>query len=211
MASPPLHVAVVDIGAKKNIGWAIEGERRSCGKVIDECVVKLAAALMDGPLALGFEAPMFVPLHQDSSNLTRGRHGEGNYAFTAAVGSTVLTSGLVIVPYILNQLLGHVPGATATFDWTEPLTTRRLLLFEAFVTGQPATNDDPHIRDAKLAIGKFQDGMRNPLTFQSAVDEPNCLNLLGAALLRTGWTTDRRILFQPCLVVRHRGTREEVA
>jgi hypothetical protein len=76
MGSAPLHVAVIDIGRRENTGWAVEGPKSSEGKDIDECVDALAAALNDGPLALGFEAPMFVPLHQDAKNLTRGRNGE---------------------------------------------------------------------------------------------------------------------------------------
>jgi hypothetical protein len=80
-----------------------------------------------------------------------------------------------------------------------------ILLFEAFVSHQPESNDDLHIRDAKLAIGKFREGMRDPLAFRSAIDEPSCLNLVGAALLRTGWATDLNILSQPCLVVRQKG------
>jgi hypothetical protein len=205
MTMPPaLQVAVVDIGSKKNIGWAIDGPKSCEGKDIDVCVNTLASALKEGPLALGFEAPMFVPLHQNSSNLTRGRRGEGDRAFTSAVGATVLTSALVVVPYILHQLRVLVPAATATFDWIElPTTSHRLFLFEAFVTHQHATDNDPHIRDAKLAIAKFRYGMRDGL--KSVIDEPVCFNLLAATLLRVGWTADLELLFQPCLVVRNRG------
>ena len=116
---------------------------------------------------------------------------------------------LVVVPYVLDKLRARAPTATVTLNWRAPLDAPgQLLLFEAFVTHQSKTDDDPHIRDAKLAIAKFQEGMRDPSAFQSAIDEPSCMNLLGAALLRTGWTTDPIILFQPCLVVRQRGTSD---
>jgi hypothetical protein len=36
----------------------------------------LAAALRNGPLALGFEAPMFVPMRTDPKRLTAARSGE---------------------------------------------------------------------------------------------------------------------------------------
>jgi hypothetical protein len=36
----------------------------------------------------------------------------------------------------------------------------------------------------------------------SALDDPVVFNLLGAALLRTGWTIDANVLWQPCLVVK---------
>jgi hypothetical protein len=206
MSSASLHVAVVDIGAKDNIGWAIDGDERYEGKDIETCVTRLTEVLNDGPLALGFEAPMFVPLHQESLNLTRGRHGEGDRAFTASGGSTALTSALVIVPYILRQLRASLPKATVTFDWTEiPSVRQQLILFEAFVTHQHPTDTDPHIRDAKLAVAKFHVGLRDG--FKSAIDEPSCFNLLAAALLRTGWTKDLDLLSQPCLVIRDRGSR----
>ena len=100
----------------------------------------------------------------------------------------------------------RAPTATATLDWKTPLDARgHILLFEAFVSHQPESNDDPHIRDARLAVGKFREGMRDPLAFRSAINEPSCLNLVGAALLGTGWATDIDILSQPCLVVRQKG------
>jgi hypothetical protein len=80
------------------------------------------------------------------------------------------------------------------------------LVFGAFVTHQPATDEESHIRDAKAAITKFQEGMQRPVEFKSAVIEPNCFNLVGAALLRTGWTMDQSALSQACLVVRHKGS-----
>jgi hypothetical protein len=207
MPSAPLQVAAVDIGAKENIGWAIDGAEHHEGKDIEACITGLADALEQGPLALGFEAPMFVPLHQDSSNLTRARRGEGNRPFSFGAGPTALTSALVVVPYILKQLHARLPTATVSFDWTKlPTVQHSLILFEAFVTNQYATDDDdPHIRDAKLAIAKFQDGLRDG--FKSAIEEPICFNLLAAALLRTGWNIDPDMLSQPCLVVMDRGAR----
>src|SRR5437016_3157522 len=81
-----------------------------------------------GPLALGFEAPMFVPLHLNSNNLTRARQGEGNRPFTAGAGSSALVAGLVVVPYVLSQLRALAPLATATLDWRlPPIDPNRLL------------------------------------------------------------------------------------
>jgi hypothetical protein len=58
-----MNVAVVDIGSPgTNLGWAMAGATTAEGTDIDECVETLATALQFGPLALGFEAPMFVPL-----------------------------------------------------------------------------------------------------------------------------------------------------
>jgi hypothetical protein len=76
------------------------------------------------------------------------------------------------------------------------------MLFEAFITDQRKTADTRHVEEAYLAIEAFQRGMRDPANFQSSVDEPICLSLLGAIMLRTGWDTNPSILSSPCLVVR---------
>lgn len=123
--------------------------------------------------------------------------------FSASAGATVLLTGLVVVSYILAILRPLVPEATATLDWRlPPVGPGQLLLFEAFVTNQRKTADSRHVEDANLAIAAFQRGMREPESFQSSVEEPICLSLLGAIMLRTGWETDLAILSRPCLVVR---------
>jgi hypothetical protein len=120
------------------------------------------------------EAPLFVPLHLNSDKLTRRREGEGDRAFTASAGSSALVAGLVVIPYILDQLRARAPSATATLDWRVPLVGfGRLLLFEAFVTHQPKADPSPHIRDARLAIGKFWEAMQDPASFQCEVSEPS--------------------------------------
>jgi hypothetical protein len=204
-----MNIAVVDIGKPgANFGWAMVGDTGAEGNDIDICVQSLAAALRNGPLALGFEAPMFVPIRTDSKRLTAARKGDSGKGlpsrpFSASAGATVLVTGLVVVSYILNTLRPLVPEATATLDWrSPPAGPGWLLLFEAFVTDQRKTSDTRHVEDAHLAIAAFQRGMREPASFQSSVEEPICLSLLGAMMLRTGWDTDPAILSRPCLVIR---------
>jgi len=66
-----MHVAVIDIGKPgKNLGWVMSGSKASEGTDLDECIKVLAATLEAGPLALGFEAPMFVPVRLNPATLT---------------------------------------------------------------------------------------------------------------------------------------------
>ena len=96
-----------------------------------------------------------------------------------------------------------MPEATAALDWRlPPVGPGRLVLFEAFITDQRKTADTRHVEDAHLAIAAFQRGINDLANFQSSVQEPICLSLLGAIMLRTGWATDPAILSTPCLVVR---------
>ena len=158
-----MNIAVVDIGKPgANFGWAMVGDTKGEGNDIDVCVQRLAEALRKGPLALGFEAPMFVPIRTDPERLTAARNGEfgkglPSRPFSASAGATSLVTGLVVVSYILARLRLLVPEATATLDWRlPPADPGRLMLFEAFVTDQRKTAATRHIEDAHLAIAAFQ-------------------------------------------------------
>jgi hypothetical protein len=207
-----LHVAVIDIGSprRKNLGWSIVGPDCSEGTDLNDCISKLAAALKKGPLALGFEAPMFVPMREEPTELTMAREGECvngvNRAFSGGPGAAVTVTGLVVVPFVLSKLKTECPKAQATIKWhSRPFLPGQLFLFEAFVTnrgpGQPELNC--HIEDAKLAAQKARGGLLETAKLDSDVTtEPASMSLLGAMMLRTGWTKDPSILAEQCLVVK---------
>ena len=209
-----MHVAVIDIGSPKvnpktkqnNIGWAIVGDETSCGCDLDKCIKALTRLLKAGPLALGFEAPMFVPMRNKPVCLTSVRCGEGNRAFSASIGATALVASTVVVPYVLRNLKQAVPDGTTTLnwhDWSRNLTEpRKMLLFEAFVTNQNKQTDARHIEDAQLAAKELYTKLQNKEEIESSVTVDECFSILGAMLLRTGWTTDASVLSQSCLVVR---------
>jgi hypothetical protein len=154
-----MRVAVIDIGKPgKNLGWAID-EPHDEGTDLDECIDKLIASLDEGPVALGFEAPQFVPIRHNPLTLTAGRKGEFGRPFSAGAGATVLVTSLVIVLYVLKRLRERLPHASATFDRQHPLTKPgQLLLFEVFVTDQPKTATARRIEDARLAIATSGEG-----------------------------------------------------
>jgi len=201
------QVCVIDVGSPAKIGWAIEGIAPASGRDLDGCIEAVAAALVEGPVALGFEAPLFVPYRDDPLALSRARDGEcppgrRPRPFSAQAGATVATMGTVVVPYVLRRLLGAAPTASATLDWTASLARPgQLLLFEAFVTDQPPGRSDPHVADARIAARCLLDALRLGRV-ASALGAAQCFNLLGAALLRTGWSTDPGLLAAPLLVVR---------
>ena len=70
-----MRVAVIGIGKPENLEWAID-EPDQDGTDIDECIEALMVALSEGAVALGFEAPQFVPMRRDPMKLTAGRQGE---------------------------------------------------------------------------------------------------------------------------------------
>ncbi len=204
-----MYAAVIDIGKPgKNLGWFIDGPRSCEGDDIDACVNALGQALKEDALALGFEAPMFVPMRKEPTKLLMARDGEclkgyPNRPFSAGAGSAVLVAALVIVPYVLSQLKARVPDPRATLDWRSPPSDpRHVLLFEAFVTDQRKAAPTRHVEDARLAVQEFQRRIRNPAEFESDVTAADSFNLLGAMMLRTGWSADPGLLREPCLVVR---------
>jgi hypothetical protein len=73
------------------------------------------------------------------------------------------------------------------------------LLWEAFVSS--ADKGDGHEEDAMIAARGFAVACDDLQSFQKLAPEP-CLNLLGACLLRTGWTTDIAALSSDLLVLR---------
>jgi hypothetical protein len=203
--------AVIDIGTPgKTLGWAASDIRGNVfdGTDIDVCITTVAEALRKGPVALGFEAPMWIPTRLEPARLTSARKGEAgpglaSRPFSASAGATALVTGMVVVNYVMRRLRELVPTGKAHLDWhVAPKDAYELLVWEAFVTNQKKHHDARHVEDAKLAVAAFLAGMRYPDTFESSVIEPDCLSLLGAALLKAGWTADLGVLNTPCLVVR---------
>ena len=203
-----MHVAVIDIGSpkKNSLGWAVIGEKTDCGSDLDKCIKALAHVLQASPLALGFEAPMFVPMRKVPVHLTKARDGEGNRAFSATAGVSALGTSTVVVPYVLRGLRKAVPDVTATLDWRgwpcDPTEPRRMLLFEAFVTSQNKKTDTRHVEDAQLAAEELYTKLGSKEEIKSSVTVDECFSILGAMMLRTGWSTDASVLSESCLVVR---------
>ena len=204
-----MKVGVIDIGSPKrnNIGWAIVGDNGCCcGKDLDECVDKLAAGLRAGPLALGFEAPMFVPMREKAKELTEARCGERTRAFSATAGATVLVTATVVVPYVLAALRKAVPDAKATMKW-EPWQRQeagcaKLLLFEAFVSGKSKKQGRTHEEDATSAAQDLYGRLLKKEPIEPAVTVDKGFNILGAMMIRTEWECSSGVLSEPCLVVK---------
>jgi hypothetical protein len=200
MTFHPTVVAVVDIGspAAGRLGWYAAPAEEG-GQDVDRLMELLADGLVRGPCALGFEAPMYVPYRPALLDLTKARPGEGNRAWSAGAGAGALATGLVVVPHLLRRLREKAPNATATVDWKHPPTRPgELLLFEAFVSGK--SKGTSHADDACIAVRSFEAACAN-LYEASKLQHEDCFGLLGAALLRTGWTDDLSVLKAGVLVV----------
>lgn len=203
-----LSVACADVGsvARGRFGWAIRdlpGELRdvpepaSIQAFADTVIDRLAQGRS---VALGFECPLFVPLRKDPTLLTRGREGDGNRPWSAGAGCGSLTTGLVETAWTLDRIRkGLTKEPRIFFDWAEFSAHRgSLFLWEAFVTGK--SKSDTHRGDAALAVQAFCRALPQPES-ANRVNESRVYSLIGAALLRTGWSVPASILSSACLVV----------
>lgn len=168
---------------------------------------KLAEAVAEhlkcgNPVALGFECPLFVPIAQSAASLGRARTGEHSRPWSAGAGCSVLATGLVQVVWILREIRKIAGDRHQVFlDWDEfDRTGSGIMIWEAFVTG--TAKRDGHIADAKAAVDEFL-RLFHDRQFESAVTcSEETYSLIGAALLRTGWTRDLDVLSRPCIVIR---------
>lgn len=203
----PPHIAAVDVGARANIGWWVEdpGGGRG-GNDLDELTGLLVGACNDGaPVALGFEAPLFIPAVDEIDRLGRQRVGERGRPWSAGAGTAALAMGFQQCTYVLTGLAGRMdrplPVSVDAADLAagEPV----LVLWEAFVSGAGKDRDslDPHVSDARAAVTEFAARLAaGPVA--SDIEDTQVVSLVGAAVLAAGLTDDLSLLRQPCPVIR---------
>jgi hypothetical protein len=200
-----IAVGVIDVGSPKGgkLGWAILAPNADpvLGKDLDAFVDAMTTLGATWPLAIGFEAPLFIPTPAEALKILSGRRGEGSRPWSAGAGAAVTTAALAVVTYALAGLREGLSQAAASTDISAlPTRPGDTLFFEAFVTATVKGAD--HADDALIAAREMRALLAGDRPYRSAIDEPEVFSLLGASLLRTGWSTDLGVLSAPCLVVR---------
>jgi hypothetical protein len=152
-------------------------------------------------VALGFEAPLFIPVPGAEQQLSRSRQGEGNRSWSAPIGGYVAALGLQQVAWVLRELHANASRCRISVDpadWHGRHRSKGPLLFcwEAFVTGAAHTS---HRGDAATAAMRFQDQQAN---LESDVTADSPLSLFGAAVLWSRWDTNPEWLHRPLVVMR---------
>jgi hypothetical protein len=203
-----LSIACADVGseAKGNFGWAVCDLPGALEVVPDSGSIRAFADAISERLrsgrsvALGFERPLFVPLRDEPSELMRARAGEKNRPWSAGAGCGSLATGLVQAAWVLDRVRRALPTEPhAYFRWSDfQQRAGGLFLWEAFVSGP--SKSDSHHGDAGLAVMAFISALPNP-TVANVIAEPTVYSLIGAALLRTGWSLPVSVLSESCLVL----------
>jgi len=204
MDSPIVYAADIGSVARGRFGWFRLPEPTLSSDYSD--IRQLATLVADDlrgdrQVALGFEAPQFVPVRQDPMRLTSARPGERSKPWSAGAGCGALATSIPEVVWILRQVIELLPEApSATLSLPEFRTgSAQLLLWEAFVTG--AAKADTHAGDAALAVSEFLGRWPDVRSDINMGDTP-VFSILGAAVLHVGLSTDVALLRQECLVVR---------
>lgn len=200
-----------DVGSiATNFGWAqvdADGHLLRSGTDVEEMARRVRSDLAAGtPVSLGFECPLWVPLPEESGELGKARPGEagpGRRArpWSAGAGLGSLAAGLVQVPWLLNAIRPEGSDARATTGW-EAFARRDTALFiwEAMVTDIAKGED--HEDDARIGALAFQSALPDPRFRDACPPSGPVHSLAGAALLRSGWSSDPQELTRPCIVIR---------
>lgn len=200
-----IAIGVIDVGSPKGgkLGWAVLAPNADpvLGKDLDAFIDAMTTLGANWPLAIGFEAPLFIPTPTEALKILSGRRGEGSRPWSAGAGAAVTTAALAVVTYTLAGLRAGLSEAAASTDiGALPTRAGDTLFFEAFVTA--AAKGADHADDALIAARAMRALLTGDRPYRSAIDEPEVFSLLGAGLLRTSWTSDLAVLSSPCLVVR---------
>lgn len=194
-----------DVGScrRGNFAWArIEPEqsaRPNSSADIEQLVLSVRKDLTDGlNIALGFEAPLFVPVPENPNDIGLARAGEGNRPFSAGAGASAALVGLQQAAWVMSRLRGDIGKYTVTTDWRAwPHSSSTILLWEAFVSGN--AKGECHADDAITAALEFH---RREASLRSDVTCERPLSLVGAAALWSGLSDDLTILRRSVLVLR---------
>jgi len=208
-------IYAVDVGSTRceagrtpNFAWARVDPTDPSSVVGSSDIGKLADQiirdLQDGQsVALGFEAPLFIPVPIEPSALCRGRKNERNRSWAAPAGLAVTTLALHQAAWILRRIADSC-GKSTKFktdaeSWPPSESDPILFCWEAFVTDK--AHGRTHIQDAATAVMAFL-SVESNLADATTVVAENPLSLIAAAALWSGLVTDTVVLNQPTVVIR---------
>jgi hypothetical protein len=201
-----LMVAAIDVGSPKNIGWwAAIGNTVTSGRDLDGLAAAVATALNSAvSVALGFEAPLYVPLPTDATDLNRQRIGERGRPWCAGAGTGALAMGAQQSAYLLAAISALLHERHhVSFDPADLDSPGTLVIWEAFVSARAKNRSaaDPHVDDARVAVAEFHARWSSGRV-GSDIEDQGVLNLVAASVLAAGLSEDLALLQRPCVVVR---------
>ena len=215
LSSSMRRIYAVDIGTtlkKKAFAWAVtqpESEEVWAGQCIENLVEAMATDLRQGvSVALGLEAPLFLPVPDSADDLSKGRPVDTNRSCFAPACGYVATLALHQAAWMLRELRKTCrTPCSFTLDpalWYPREGSPVLFCWEAFVSTTAHAEkgrEGGHMADAATAARFFVE-KENVLRSESKTAAKNPISLIGAAALWSGWSTDLTLLSMPTVVLR---------
>ncbi len=209
-ASRRRRIYAVDIGSTRSsgFGWACIDpdvpDRIIGSDSIEQLSARLVADLKARrSVALGLEAPLFIPIPVAASRLSRARNDEGSPCWAAPPGLTVASLGLHQAAWILRRVSEHcgnnIRFQVAPSAWPPSPDSTILFCWEAFVSG--SVHSSSHVTDAATAATAFL-SQEGSLPKANAVTAEHPLSLIGAAALWSGLALDTELLRTSTVVIR---------
>ena len=196
------YVLAIDVGKAMNLGWADNEGNKGGHKTLEERFVQAGAKLVGGqPVAIGFEAPIWVPFRMNLATFNKGRGGVESTMkrpWSAGAGATVTAQALALMPLCLTALKvatngQEIPATTFPAAW---FRDGGLFVWEAFVSGKHKGRD--HADDAELAVKAFTDRGH---ALDSDIPAQLAFSMAAAALLAASWPVRSEELTIPAVVI----------
>jgi hypothetical protein len=193
--------------ARESFGWArripgSDSEELHQPESIESLAASVVHVLRAGePVALGFEAPLFIPVPENPDRLGKARPCDApSSSWSSSVGASVLATAMVQVPWTLGFIHEQVPDLRVHLQWP-PFAEQQsgLLLWEAFVSG--AAKGETHEEDARSGVQAFCEQLPNPGD-PSAAETERPFSVLAAAAIWAGFDLPIEDTRSGCLLVR---------
>ena len=152
------YVIAIDVGSYRNLGWA--DSEQNFIETFPDALPLINDRLSKGKVALGFEAPIFLPLN-DFENFTASRAFDNGRPWSAGAGATVCAISLPLITLCLQEIYQRHKDIQVTTDYCtwNKAGKNTLLLWEAFITrndrARYGANENIHVMDAKNAVNSF--------------------------------------------------------
>jgi hypothetical protein len=194
MDTDTLEVMCADIGSipRGRFAWArrlpaqaseAEHDPTSIAAMASAIVTCLRAGT---PVAVGFEAPLFLPVPEAPDALGKARPTDtGAPSWSSQTGACVMATGIVQAAWILRWVFERVPEAPVSLTW-ENFTAEGagLLIWEAFVSS--TAKGDDHEDDARIGVETFCLSLPTPGDPELAA-VPRPLSLAAMLCIWAGW------------------------
>lgn len=177
------------------------GREVATGTCPEELVNEIGRSILAGQsVAIGVEAPLFIPVPSDKSRLSKGRLNEADRSWAAPAGGYVTALAAHQCAWLLRELFqkcGRYCELTADPDrWYRRSSPPVIFCWEAFVSGGAHGNHQEDARTAAMYFFEHQSDLK------TAVTAENPFSLFGAAVLWSGWSTDQEWLKREMVVLR---------